>query len=63
MEANGGSKPGGEVPSLLPDVEVTNVASFDVTAPSPRSQPSPRPLPHPNTPTRPRVSRRRHGLV
>uniref|UniRef100_A0A0D3G4L8 Uncharacterized protein n=1 Tax=Oryza barthii TaxID=65489 RepID=A0A0D3G4L8_9ORYZ len=55
MEANGGSKPGGEVPSLLPDVEVTNVASFDVTAPSPRSQPSPRPLPHPNTPTRPRA--------
>uniref|UniRef100_A0A0E0KZV7 Uncharacterized protein n=1 Tax=Oryza punctata TaxID=4537 RepID=A0A0E0KZV7_ORYPU len=55
MEANGGSKPGGEVPPLLADVEVSNLAGFDVTAPSPRPQASPRPLPHPNMPTRPRV--------
>ncbi|KAF0927641.1 hypothetical protein E2562_035495 [Oryza meyeriana var. granulata] len=55
MEANGSSKPGGEVPSLLADVEVSNLAGFDVMAPSPRPHPSPRPLLHPNTPTRPRV--------
>uniref|UniRef100_J3M509 Uncharacterized protein n=1 Tax=Oryza brachyantha TaxID=4533 RepID=J3M509_ORYBR len=55
MEANG-SKPGGEVPSLLADVEVSNLAGFDVMAPTTAPQPSPRPLLHTNTAARPRVS-------
>ncbi|KAL5202642.1 hypothetical protein ABZP36_013594 [Zizania latifolia] len=50
-----GSKSGSEVPSLLADVEVSNLAGFDVMVPSPRPQPSPRPLLHPNTPSRVRV--------
>ncbi|XP_015692872.2 S-type anion channel SLAH3-like [Oryza brachyantha] len=54
MEANG-SKPGGEVPSLLADVEVSNLAGFDVMAPTTAPQPSPRPLLHTNTAARPRV--------